>query len=103
MYILEFFPQNIEYKSKSTSVTKLVQPTLSLFQVIQQRGNFGTVKENFTRTWKDYKYGFGDLRGEFWFGNDYISELSANKSVVLRIELEAHDDRQAYAEYSTFR
>jgi len=71
--------------------------------VIQQRGNFGTVKENFTRTWKDYKYGFGDLRGEFWFGNDYISELSANKSVVLRIELEAHDDRQAYAEYSTFR
>jgi len=71
--------------------------------VIQQRGNFGAEKENFTKTWEDYKYGFGDLEGEFWFGNDYISELSANKSVVLRVELEAHDGRHAYAEYSTFR
>jgi hypothetical protein len=58
---------------------------------------------NFTRSWEDYKHGFGDLNGEFWFGNDYISDLSANKSVMLRVELEAHDGRRAYAEYSTFR
>jgi len=71
--------------------------------VIQRRGDFRKSKENFTRSWDEYKYGFGDLNGEFWFGNDYISELSANKSVMLRIELEAHDGRRAYAEYSTFR
>eukprot|EP00092_Neocalanus_flemingeri_P027836 GFUD01030219.1.p1 GENE.GFUD01030219.1~~GFUD01030219.1.p1 ORF type:complete len:765 (-),score=159.24 GFUD01030219.1:331-2625(-) len=71
--------------------------------VIQRRGDFGEPKINFTRSWKDYKHGFGDLNGEFWFGNDYISILSANKSVMLRIELEAHDGRRAYAEYSTFR
>ena len=71
--------------------------------MIQRRGDFGKSKTNFTRSWEDYKYGFGDLTGEFWFGNDYISELSANKSVMLRVELEAHDGRRAYAEYSTFR
>ena len=52
---------------------------------------------NFTRSWADYKNGFGDLNGEFWlFGNDYISELSANKSVMLRIELEAHNGRRVF-------
>jgi len=71
--------------------------------VIQRRGDFGKPKVNFTRSWEDYKHGFGDLNGEFWFGNDYISKLSANKSVMLRVELEAHDGRRAYAEYSTFR
>lgn len=71
--------------------------------VIQRRGDYGEPKMNFTRSWEDYKHGFGDLNGEFWFGNDYISNLSANKSVMLRVELEAHDGRRAYAEYSTFR
>ena len=73
------------------------------FQVIQRRGDYGEPRENFTREWKDYKNGFGDLNGEFWFGNDYISQLTLHTQVKLRVELEAHDGRSAWAEYDTFR
>merc|ERR1712179_557098 len=71
--------------------------------VIQRRGDNGDPKENFTRDWTDYKHGFGDLNGEFWFGNDYISSLTLQTTVMLRVELEAHDGRTAWAEYDTFR
>ena len=57
---------------------------------------------NFTRTWAEYKAGFGDMGGEFWLGNDDISELTM-EPMLLRIELVAHDGRTAFAEYSTFR
>ena len=73
------------------------------FQVIQRRGDYGEPRENFTREWKDYKHGFGDLNGEFWFGNDYISQLTLHTQLILRVELEAHDGRSAWAEYNTFR
>lgn len=26
----------------------------------------------FYRGWEEYKYGFGDVREEFWFGNEKI-------------------------------
>jgi len=71
--------------------------------VIQRRGDYGEQRINFTKDWKDYKHGFGDLNGEFWFGNDYISELSSQKQVMLRVELEAHDGRTAWAEYDNFK
>ena len=72
--------------------------------VIQRRGvDNGELRENFYRNWADYKHGFGDLNGEFWFGNDYISNLTLESTVRLRVELEAHDSRKAWAEYDTFR
>ena len=75
---------------------------------------------NFTRPWEvecyssvfhfvdqcihqDYKHGFGDLTREFWYGNDYIHSLTNTTNMTLRVELEAHDGRTAWAEYSTFR
>ena len=29
-----------------------------------------TARENFNRTWKEYREGFGDLHGEFWIGTE---------------------------------
>ena len=72
-------------------------------QVIQRRGNFGEPRENFTRSWEEYKQGFGDLEQEFWWGNDKISRLTREKPMMMRVELEAHDGRVAVAEYDTFR
>jgi len=74
--------------------------------VIQQRGIFDLTLEtqiNFTRAWEDYKHGFGDLTREFWYGNEFIHRLTNSSNMTLRVELEAHDGRTAWAEYSTFR
>ena len=72
-------------------------------QVIQRRGDYGDNREDFYRDWNDYKHGFGSPIGEFWLGNDQIHELTKSGDMRLRVELEAHDGRTAWAEYDTFR
>lgn len=67
--------------------------------VIQQRLN-GSV--SFNRTWAEYKKGFGNLRGEFWLGNDYIHLLTKAKDMILRIELEDFEGVREYAKYDEF-
>lgn len=42
--------------------------------VIQRRGNFEP-QENFNRSWNEYKYGFGNLSKDFYFGNDFIHKF----------------------------
>ncbi|XP_001507568.1 fibroleukin [Ornithorhynchus anatinus] len=67
--------------------------------VLQERLDGST---NFNRTWKDYKYGFGNLSREFWLGNDKIHHLTKSKEMVLRIELEDFNRTRKYAIYDTF-
>lgn len=67
--------------------------------VIQQRLD-GSV--SFNRTWSEYKKGFGNLRGEFWLGNDHIHLLTKAKDTVLRIELEDFEGVREYAKYDQF-
>ena len=72
--------------------------------VIQQRGSFpGGPQVNFSTGWEQYRAGFGDVRGEFWAGNDLISQLTALTATQLRVQLTAHNGSTAFAEYSTFR
>ncbi|XP_019948011.2 fibrinogen-like 2a isoform X2 [Paralichthys olivaceus] len=67
--------------------------------VIQQRLN-GSV--SFNRTWVEYKKGFGNLRGEFWLGNDHMHLLTKAKDMILRIELEDFEGVREYAKYDQF-
>ena len=53
--------------------------------------------------WDRYKEGFGNYSKEFWLGNDKLHELTKSGEMKLRIELEAHDGRTAWAEYENFR
>ena len=71
--------------------------------VIQKRGGNEGIKENFERTWDEYKNGFGDREEEFWLGNDQIHQLTKSGDMKLRVELEAHNGSTAWAEYNTFR
>ena len=57
---------------------------------------------NFNLNWDDYKLGFGELDGEFWFGNEHLHLLTSLKSYTLRVDLEDWDGNTAYAEYSVF-
>ena len=71
-----------------------------VFQVIQRRLD-GSV--DFFKTWNEYKIGFGDVTGEFWLGNEYISDItSSNYDYVLRIELTSYNGEKRFAEYSHF-
>ena len=69
-----------------------------LQQVIQRRID-GSV--DFNRSWTEYKSGFGDLRGEFWIGNDKIHSLTSSAKYKLRIEL-MDGNESAVVEYGIF-
>ena len=71
--------------------------------MIQRRGYFGEPREDFFRNWTAYKVGFGDSNREFWLGNEKIHQLTSSGNTELRVELEAHDGRTAWAEYNSFR
>jgi hypothetical protein len=69
--------------------------------IIQRRES---AQVNFSRPWEDYKRGFGDLEGNFWFGNEYIANLVNSKATyTLRVELSTEKGQRFYAEYNDFR
>jgi len=56
------------------------------------------------RSWAQYKVGFGDPSGNYWLGNDLLSQLTANYRYKLRIDLQQRDTGNwYYAEYRWFR
>ncbi|XP_066293514.1 ficolin-1-like [Branchiostoma lanceolatum] len=58
---------------------------------------------NFYQDWQAYKTGFGDLRGEFWLGNDHLHRLTAQDVYELRVDLEDFEGNTAFAKYNIFR
>jgi len=62
--------------------------------LIQQNDGSGSMN----RSWAEYIVEFGDPSGNYWLGNDLLSQLTANKSYKLRIDLQ-----QNGTEYSRFR
>ncbi|KAH3792331.1 hypothetical protein DPMN_145825 [Dreissena polymorpha] len=69
------------------------------WMVIQRRMD-GSV--NFNRSWADYQAGFGNLRGEFWLGNEHIYQLTKENPRELRIDMEKFDGTKRFALYSKF-
>lgn len=67
--------------------------------VIQKRFN-GLV--DFHQTWKNYTLGFGDISGEHWLGNEFISKLTQEKQHVLRIDLMDWEGNKAFSKYDQF-
>ncbi|XP_076352428.1 uncharacterized protein LOC143247289 isoform X2 [Tachypleus tridentatus] len=67
--------------------------------VIQRRKD-GSV--NFLREWNEYKYGFGNIGGELWLGNENIHLLTSQTLNELRIDLSDFEDGHVYAKYAGF-
>jgi len=55
----------------------------------------------FFRDWDEYKNGFGDVRGEYWLGNEKIHQLTEIPS-QLRVEINTASNGNKYAKYSSF-
>jgi len=55
---------------------------------------------DFQQTWEDSKAGFGNLgiRGTFWLGLEYMSFLTLDRKMMLRVELVDIYDNHASAE-----
>ncbi|MPD03338.1 Microfibril-associated glycoprotein 4 [Portunus trituberculatus] len=70
--------------------------------VVQRRSNDST-RQRFYRTLNEYKLGFGDKEGEFWFGLVPIYELTRTTLHELRIDLEDYDGARGFAKYGYFR
>ncbi|XP_034481243.1 ficolin-1-like isoform X2 [Drosophila innubila] len=57
---------------------------------------------SFHRNWTEYKNGFGDLNGEFFFGLDKIHEITAERSQELLVLLEDYQGVNAFEKYDEF-
>ena len=56
----------------------------------------------FSRSWAEYKVGFNDSKGNYWLGNDLLSQMTLTGRYKLKIDLEGRGRSWYYAEYSTF-
>ncbi|XP_074190924.1 angiopoietin-related protein 3 isoform X2 [Rhinolophus sinicus] len=77
--------------------TKNVEHDGSSWTLIQHRIDGS---QNFNETWENYKYGFGNLDGEFWLGLEKIYSIAKQSDYILRIELEDWENTKHYVEYS---
>ncbi|MEE6476642.1 hypothetical protein FKM82_011155 [Ascaphus truei] len=57
---------------------------------------------DFHRTWKEYKQGFGDASGEYWLGNELVSQLTNIQRYILKIHLKDWEGNEAYSLYEHF-
>lgn len=46
--------------------------------------------------------GFGDPAGEYWLGNEFVSQLTNQKRYVLKIHLKDWEGNEAYSLYDHF-
>lgn len=70
--------------------------------LIQRRGDFKRPKDFFSKTWDHYKTGFGDLRRDFWLGNDNIYALTNQRKYYLRVDLVDFRNGTRYGFYDQF-
>ena len=71
-----------------------------MWTIIQKRFDGST---DFYRNWTEYKDGFGELKGEFWLGNDALHQITTSANYTLKIYLTGWDNKTKIALYDTFR
>jgi len=59
----------------------------------------------FNRSWAEYKSGFNDSSGNYWLGNELLSQMTLNHRYKLKFDLQSRENTSNWysAEYSTFR
>ncbi|GBN78673.1 hypothetical protein AVEN_23374-1, partial [Araneus ventricosus] len=69
--------------------------------LIQRRGKY-PIQQDFQKNWETYKKGFGNLREEFWLGNENIRAL-CNEECILRLDLQDQKGERGFGLYNTFK
>ena len=99
---LKVSSNGINQSTKTNIATILGLETENRTVVFQRRGDFGEPRENFWRSWADYKSGFGDKEKEFWIGTEQLYQLTKSGDKKLRVEL-VDELKSAWAEYDNFK
>ncbi|XP_035210226.1 protein scabrous-like [Stegodyphus dumicola] len=68
--------------------------------VVQNRADGS---ENFYRSWKEYRNGFGKPEGEHWLGNEILYLLTKDRQMKLRIDMRDTLGHYLFAEYDDFK
>ncbi|XP_062573046.1 angiopoietin-4-like, partial [Saccostrea cucullata] len=69
--------------------------------VIQHR-NRENPHVNFNATWGEYKRGFGDVRGNYWIGNDVINKVTTAFQNDLYIRIKSTNNQSLDVKYNLF-
>jgi len=56
----------------------------------------------FNRSWEEFKVGFNDSNGNYWLGNELLSQLNSIHRYKLRFDLQLRNFSWYWAEYSLF-
>ena len=56
----------------------------------------------FNRLWEEFKVGFNSTYGNYWIGNERLSQLTLSGPYKLRFELQLRNSSWYWAEYSRF-
>ncbi|XP_023036449.2 ficolin-2-like isoform X2 [Drosophila willistoni] len=59
--------------------------------------------ENFTRSWNEFRMGFGNLNGEFFIGLDHLHRITNSQQFELYVEYKYFDGIKGFARYDNFR
>src|SRR6218665_3557466 len=113
-FLVEIIERNVslvdfssDYVNVNLTFPNTTQPVASMliggWMIIQKNvpGN-GSI---FNRSWIDYRNGFGDPAGKyFWLGNEKLYQLTVTGNWKLRVEVQSNDTGKWYsAEYESFR
>ena len=58
---------------------------------------------SFNRKWDEYETGFGDLKGEFWYGLKGLSCLTQSGNWEMRLDYQKTDETWSYLHYNEFK
>ena len=79
----------ITFNGKQRKVYCAMSNVASLGWTVIQRRVDGSV--DFNRNWNDYKNGFGDVEGDYWFGNDDIHALTSMPGSTMMVWFQFKD------------
>ncbi|XP_065587733.1 fibrinogen-like protein 1-like protein [Cyrtonyx montezumae] len=66
-----------------------------------QRNRYNT-DITWAESWSTYKYGFGNVHGDYWLGTEYVHQITKQKVYQVRFIIHDASNNTKFAEYNLF-